>query len=78
MLDVCDAGIGISPQDQEHLFTRFFRAENAMNTRESGTGLGLAICYEIIERHGGEIQVESTLEKGSTFRIVLPLAAKGI
>jgi signal transduction histidine kinase len=73
VLDVCDAGIGISSQDQEQLFTRFFRAENAMNTEESGTGLGLAICYEIIERHGGEIQVESNLGEGSTFRILLPL-----
>jgi PAS domain S-box-containing protein len=75
VLDFCDSGIGISPQDQEHLFTRFFRAENAMNTQESGTGLGLAICYEIIERHGGEIQVESELGKGSTFRILMPLPA---
>ncbi len=72
-LDVQDSGIGVSPQDQEHLFTRFFRAENALKTQEGGTGLGLVICQEIIERHGGEIQVESELGQGSTFRIILPL-----
>jgi PAS domain S-box-containing protein len=72
-LTVKDAGIGISSEDRKRLFTRFFRADNAILTEEDGTGLGLAICLEIVERHGGEIQVDSELGKGSTFRILLPL-----
>ncbi len=76
-IDVCDHGIGISKQDQERLFTRFFRADNAIATQENGTGLGLAICREIISRHGGEILVQSELGKGSTFSVVLPLAHVG-
>jgi PAS domain S-box-containing protein len=70
---VKDSGIGISQKDVKRLFTRFFRADNAVSTEEDGTGLGLAICLEIVERHGGEIQVDSELGKGSTFRILLPL-----
>ena len=75
-LDVKDSGIGIAQADQKRLFTRFFRAENAVSSQEDGTGLGLAICLEIVERHGGEIQVDSELGKGSRFRILLPLQAK--
>jgi signal transduction histidine kinase len=71
-LSVKDAGIGISVEDQKRLFTRFFRADNAILTEEDGSGLGLAICLEIVERHGGEIQVDSELGKGTTFRILLP------
>jgi signal transduction histidine kinase len=70
---VKDAGIGISQKDIKRLFTRFFRADNAISTEEDGTGLGLAICLEIVERHGGEIHVDSELGKGSTFHILLPL-----
>jgi len=75
-LDVKDSGIGIAQADQKRLFTRFFRAENAISSEEDGTGLGLAICLEIVERHGGEIQVDSELGKGSRFRILLPLQAQ--
>ncbi|MBN1642735.1 MAG: GAF domain-containing protein [Anaerolineae bacterium] len=71
-IDFVDAGIGIAPEDQKQLFKRFFRAPNAISTREDGTGLGLAICLEIVERHGGEIQVKSELGAGSTFRMILP------
>jgi PAS domain S-box-containing protein len=74
-LDVQDSGIGISAEDQKQLFTRFFRADNAVMTQETGTGLGLAICREILVRHGGTVQVDSELGKGSTFTIALPLAA---
>jgi len=74
-LAVEDAGIGISAEDQKHLFTRFFRADDAAVTQEQGTGLGLAICREILVRHGGTVQVDSELGKGSTFSIVLPLAS---
>jgi two-component system phosphate regulon sensor histidine kinase PhoR len=73
MLEVQDPGIGVSAEDQKRLFTRFFRTDDAVLTQESGTGLGLAICREIIERHKGQIQVDSEVGKGSTFRLVLPL-----
>ena len=71
-LEVQDSGIGISPQDQKLVFTRFFRADNALVTQEGGTGLGLAICREIVVRHGGKVQVDSEVGKGSTFSILLP------
>jgi signal transduction histidine kinase len=73
-LEVQDSGIGISPKDQKLVFTRFFRADNALVAQEGGTGLGLAICREIVVRHGGKVQVDSELGKGSTFSILLPLA----
>jgi signal transduction histidine kinase len=75
VIQVRDAGIGISETDQERLFTRFFRTDDAVLTQESGTGLGLAICHEIMKRHHGEIQVESEAGKGSTFRLLLPAGA---
>jgi signal transduction histidine kinase len=75
MIQVRDAGIGISATDQRRLFTRFFRTNDAVLTQESGTGLGVAICREIMQRHHGEIEVESEVGKGSTFRLVLPVDA---
>lgn len=63
-----DSGPGIPPEVMGKLFSPFF------TTKAKGTGLGLAISYGIIERHGGKIEVETKLEKGSTFMITLPLA----
>jgi len=73
-VDVADTGIGIAPQDQEKLFTRFFRADHPEIRRVTGTGLGLSITKSIVEMHGGRIWVESQLGKGSTFSFTLPLA----
>lgn len=70
-LEVRDQGIGISEQDRERIFHRFFRADNALATQEDGTGLGLAISQEIVKRHGGTIEVESVPGQGSSFRITL-------
>ncbi len=75
VLEVQDSGIGIAPQDQERLFTRFFRADNAIETQVGGTGLGLAICREIAQRHHGDIVVQSELGRGSTFQVILPLVS---
>ncbi len=75
LIEVKDSGIGISAADQKKLFTRFFRTEAAMRKAIKGTGLGLSIVKAIVEGHGGEITVESAVDKGATFRIVLPLAA---
>lgn len=73
-VDVTDTGIGIGPQDQERLFTHFFRADHPEVRRVAGTGLGLSIAKSIVEMHGGRIWVESQLGEGSTFSFTLPLA----
>lgn len=72
VLTVADEGLGISEQDQERLFEEFFRSNNPEATAEPGTGLGLTIVHRIVARHGGRIEVESELGKGTTFRVVLP------
>jgi PAS domain S-box-containing protein len=69
---VKDCGIGISKEDQQHLFERFYRAQNATNIQ--GTGLGLNIVSKYIELMNGSITFESELNKGSTFIIKFPLA----
>jgi signal transduction histidine kinase/GAF domain-containing protein len=74
-VDIADTGIGIAPQDQEKLFTRFFRADHPGVRRVVGTGLGLSITKSIVEMHGGHIWVESQLGEGSTFSFTLPLAS---
>jgi hypothetical protein len=71
---VTDTGIGIAPQDLPHVFERFWRAEKSRNQHTGGTGIGLAISKRLIELQGGEIEVESQLGVGSTFRFYLPLA----
>jgi signal transduction histidine kinase len=73
-LDVADTGIGISKEDQEELFTRFYRVERATEVR--GIGLGLYVSKAIIESHGGEIRVSSEPGAGSTFSVVLPVVAE--
>lgn len=73
-VDVMDTGIGISRQDQEQLFSRFFRADNPLIREIGGTGLGLSIAKSIVSLHGGKIWVDSELGRGSTFSFTLPLA----
>ncbi len=75
-VDVSDTGVGISPEDQQRLFTRFFRADNPMRDEVGGTGLGLAISKSFVEMHGGRIWVQSELNVGSTFSFTLPLEAE--
>ncbi|MFM7193779.1 MAG: ATP-binding protein [Bacteroidota bacterium] len=70
-LTVTDHGIGISKEDQQHLFERFFRGENAANIQ--GTGLGLYIISRYMELAKGSIDLHSELEKGTTFTLLLPL-----
>lgn len=72
VLSVTDNGVGIAPGDLPHIFERFYRADRARD--RSGSGLGLAIAAELVERLGGTIAVESTIGKGSVFRVRLPLA----
>jgi two-component system nitrogen regulation sensor histidine kinase GlnL len=66
--EVVDQGIGFDPEIERHLFTPFF------TTKKDGTGLGLVVCLRIVEDHGGVIEATSQPGKGSTFRVVLPLA----
>ncbi|HEY6539292.1 MAG TPA: PAS domain S-box protein [Ktedonobacteraceae bacterium] len=71
---ITDSGIGLSIGEQAQLFTRFYRAHNAITEAGGGTGLGLVICRSLVEMQGGEIQVVSEPGHGSTFRFTLPLA----
>lgn len=71
---VTDTGIGISSEEISHVFTRFYRASNAMAGAVPGTGLGLAITKDIVNRHGGHIDVASELGAGTTVTVTLPLA----
>ena len=70
---VRDTGPGISPSDQGKIFEEFQQADNSTTKTKGGTGLGLAIAKRIIEMHGGNISVESTLGAGSTFTVKLPV-----
>ena len=72
-LEVQDSGLGISEEDLPHIFERFYRGQNVRQTKQHGTGLGLAIVNEIVDMHGGHIQVESEVNKGSTFRVCFPI-----
>lgn len=71
---VQDTGIGIAPEDQAHVFEKFYRATDDAVQAVPGTGLGLALAREVARLHGGDIVLESERGKGSTFTIELPLA----
>ena len=70
---VRDTGMGISNEDQQHLFEKFFRTSEAQTKAIQGTGLGLSIVAAIVEAHGGSIEVESELGVGTTFTVALPV-----
>jgi len=72
-VSVTDEGIGIAPEDQARLFTRFVRIEKQSTQHISGTGLGLWLSREIARMHDGDLTVESTPGSGSTFTLQLPL-----
>jgi len=71
-VEVADTGIGIPPEALPRLFERFFRVDPSRNRQFGGSGLGLAIAREIVDAHGGRLEVESELGSGSRFRFVLP------
>ena len=74
VLSVSDHGIGISKEDLPRIFERFYRADKARSTESiRGTGLGLAIVKHVAQRHGGHVEAESEIEKGTTIRVVLPV-----
>ena len=72
---VADEGPGIAPEDQPHVFDRFWRADKGRSRADGGTGLGLAIVRQIAEGHGGQIRLRSKVGVGSSFVIWLPVAA---
>jgi len=73
IIRVKDTGIGIAEKDQKHLFTKFYRAKNAIRLRPEGSGLGLFIAREIITILNGKIWVDSEEGKGSTFSVMVPI-----
>jgi two-component system sensor histidine kinase ResE len=73
-ITVQDTGIGMSTEDRAKLFTPYFRSENPLAREQPGTGLGLTITRGIVERHGGDIWLESELGTGTTFHFTVPLA----
>ncbi len=74
-ISVSDTGPGIPPEDLPHIFDRFWRKEPSRSRSTGGSGLGLSIVKELVEAHGGTIEVQSTVGKGTTFTVRIP--AKG-
>jgi signal transduction histidine kinase len=76
VVTVADTGPGIPEEHQARIFEQFHQVDSSNTKAKGGTGLGLAIAKEIVEMHGGRIWVESTLDKGSTFQLELPIRAE--
>ena len=74
VIEVSDTGRGVAREHLSRLTERFYRADSGRSRESGGTGLGLAIVKHVAQRHGGELDIDSTLGKGSTFRLILPAA----
>jgi two-component system phosphate regulon sensor histidine kinase PhoR len=75
LLEVSDTGIGIPQESLARIFERFYRVDKGRAREEGGTGLGLAIVKHVAQSHGGQVEVESRMGKGTTFRVRLPVGA---
>jgi len=73
---VKDQGIGMDQKEVKQVFQKFYRTKKAEESGEAGTGIGLSIVYQIVEQHGGRIDVTSQPEAGSCFTLVLPAASE--
>jgi two-component system phosphate regulon sensor histidine kinase PhoR len=73
VLEVTDSGIGIPQDALARIFERFYRVDKGRSREEGGTGLGLAIVKHVAQAHGGQVEVESRIGRGSTFRVKLPM-----
>ena len=71
-IEVTDTGVGIDPAEMPHIFERFYRGSRANEARGSGSGLGLAIVRSIVDMHGGTVEVESRVGRGTRFVVTLP------
>ncbi len=76
VVDVVDTGIGVSEEESELIFERFYRSKDGRVAKITGTGLGLALAREVARMHGGDITVRSQLNQGSTFTMTLPMRAE--
>jgi len=74
IISITDFGVGISKKDKDKIFDRFYRAGDDLFQSVKGSGIGLTIVKQIVEAHKGEIVVDSSPGKGSTFSIILPIA----
>ena len=72
MVSVEDSGIGVSKEELQKIFLKFYQAYTGDDRKNEGTGLGLFICKQILEKHNGEIWAESNIPRGSTFRVKIP------
>lgn len=72
VFEIRDRGVGISPEDLPRIFTAFFRGERSRSRETGGVGLGLTLAKRIVEAHGGEIEVTSTVNIGTTVRVSIP------
>jgi two-component system sensor histidine kinase CiaH len=73
VLEVIDSGIGISKEDQKHIFERFYRAEKSRSRSKGGMGLGLSIAYNVIKLHKGLIRIDKSFENGTRMIVKLPI-----
>ena len=78
IFSVTDTGPGISPEHLPRLSERFYRVDRSRSRETGGTGLGLAIAKHVVQRHGGELRIQSQVGKGSTFMLVLPASRIGM
>jgi len=77
LIEITDTGSGLTPEEQEQIFSPFFRTDRASEGKEKGAGLGLSIAASIAQAHGGRIVADSGPGQGSTFRVRLPLLSQG-
>ena len=72
VLEVCDAGPGMTDEQAARAFERFYRADSSRTSSTGGSGLGLAIVQSLVEAHGGSVSVDTAPGRGATFRVRLP------
>lgn len=71
IIAVADTGIGIAPEHQERIFERFYRVDKSHSKDTGGTGLGLSIVKHAVQYHGGKVNLESEMGKGTTISVIL-------
>jgi signal transduction histidine kinase len=72
LLEVSDTGIGIAPDELPRVFDRFWRSDRSRSRATGGAGIGLAVVRELVDAHGGDVEVESAPGRGTLFRVTLP------